>query len=167
MKKNTVCAEDLLTMAPADLEALTVDQLLIIQQGIVAGAAKIKSIVVVYESVLNKRYTESIAKAYKAKKDVYGKATFNDGSKDGYIVDVETPKNIKWDEDAMKAGEKILIDEWEEDPEEYVTYKRSISEATFNGWPKKIQNIFAGARTVKAGKRKISIKFVEKEEEAA
>jgi len=153
--------EDLLTMTPADLEALTVDQLLLIQQEIVIEATKIKDIGTIYNSILNKRYAKPMAEAYKAKESIYGKATFNDDSQDGYVVEAETPKNVKWDADAMKAGEKVIRDDWEEDPEEYITVKRSIPEATFNAWPKAIQKVFAPARSVTPGKRKISIKLVE------
>ncbi len=154
-------------MTPADLDALTVDQLLLIQQDIVDEAKRIKSIITIYDSVLNKRYTKSIAKAYKAKDETYGKVTFCDNSQDDYIIDVETPKNIKWDPSAMIIAEAVIRDEWEEDPDEYVTTKRSIPEAKYLGWPKAIQKVFAPARAVTAGKRKISIKLVEKEEEAA
>lgn len=155
--------EDLLKMAPSDLDDLTVDQLLSVQQEITEEASKIKGIITIYESILNKRYEKSIAKAYKAKDDVYGKATFKDESQDGFIVEVETPKNVKWDEASMKDAEAKLRDEWEEDPEEYITYTRKVPEATFNAWPKAIKKLFTPARSVKAGKRKISIKFEETE----
>ena len=161
MTKNHVSAEDLLTMTPADLDALTVDLLLLIQQEIVVEAARIKSIIVMYESVLNKKYGGEMGKAYIAKADAYGKATFIDGD---YTIDVETPKNVKWDDDAMKAGEAVIRDDWKEDPEEYITYTRKIPEATFNAWPKAIQNVFSPARTIKPGKCKISIKLKEKKE---
>jgi len=152
--------EDLLTMAPADLEALSVDQLLLIQQEITDEATKIKGIVGIYETILSKRYEKSIAEAYKAKDDEYGKATFADGE---HIIEIETPKNVKWDNDKMKTAEKKLRDEWEEDPEEYITYTRKVPEATFNAWPGAIKKLFEPARSVKAGKRKISIKQKETE----
>lgn len=166
MKKNSISMEDLLTMTPADLEALTVDQLLLIQQEIVEEATRIKNIKTIYDSVLNKRYTESIARAYEAKDNTYGKATFSDDSQKDYVVEVETPKNVKWDDEAMKAGEAVIRDKWEENPEDYITFTRKIPEATFNAWPPAIKKVFAPARSVTAGKRKISIKLVEEVEAA-
>jgi len=150
-------------MTPADMDALTVDQLLLIQQEVVAELSKIKSINVIYDSVLNRKYDAQMAKAYIAKKDAYGKVTFKDDNQDDYIIEVETPKNIKWDPDAMKAGEAIIRDKWQEDIEDYIVLKRSIPEAKFNAWPPAIQKVFAPARIIKAGKLKISIKQIEKE----
>jgi len=150
-------------MTPADLDALTVDQLLLIQQEIADGATHIKNIKTMYDSVLNKRYADLVIAAYAVKESQYGKANFKDLSQDGYIVEVETPKNVKWDADLMIHGEAVIRDEWKEDPEEYITFKRTIPEATFNAWPKAIQKVFAPARAVTAGKRKISIKLEEKE----
>tara|TARA_R110000851_G_scaffold182721_1_gene331835 strand:- start:15722 stop:16213 length:492 start_codon:yes stop_codon:yes gene_type:complete len=163
MTKNHVSMEDLLAMAPADLGALTVDQLLLIQQEIVDEVTRIKNIKTIYDSILIKKYDASMAKAYIAKNDAYGKVSFKDDEQSDYIVDVETPKNVKWDPAAMKAGEDTIRDDWEEDPEEYITLKRSIPEATFNAWPKAIQKVFSPARSISAGKRKISIKLEEKE----
>lgn len=159
MTKNHVSAEDLLTMAPADLDALPVDQLLLIQQEIIEEATKIKNIKTIYDSILNKRFTAAIAGSYNAKGENYGKTNFAYG--DGYIIEVETPKNIKWDADEMKVGEKVIREDWDEDPDEYITIKRSIPEATYNVWPTAIQKVFSPARTVTAGKRKISIKLEE------
>lgn len=147
-------------MAPADLDALTVDQLSLIQQEIADEASKLKGIAGIVDNILSKRYEKPIAAAYATKGDEYGKANFDDGD---FIIEVETPKNVKWDGDEMKTAETKLRYEWNEDPEEYITYKRTVPEATYNAWPTAIQAVFADARSVKPGKRKITIK----EKEAA
>lgn len=162
--KNHASMEDILTMTPSDLNALPVDHLLLIQQEIVEQAAKLKGAITIYEGILNKKYSDSIDEAYKAKNDSYGKATFNDKELNCYVISVETPKSVAWNDDILKDVENVLQNDWKESPEEYITYTRKVPEATYNAWPNAIKKLFTPARSVKAGKRKISIKFQEEKD---
>ncbi len=74
----------------------------------------------------------------------------------GYKITINYPVKTKWDEEKLKeVAEKIR--NHGDDPEQYITFKPSVSEKNFNAWPKQIQDVFLPAKTTQIGKRQIKI----------
>lgn len=81
-----------------------------------------------------------------------GTGWITDGSK---AVRVEVPKSVEWDQAKLREAAKT-VEGWGEDPTEYLTMKLSVAENAYKAWPTSIRRVFDPARTVKAGKPKIS-----------
>ena len=74
---------------------------------------------------------------------------------EGVKIKVEVCKNVKYDQDRMRDVE-ALIRIAGKNPEDYITYKRGVSEDVFKGFPEEIQKAFLTARTVTPSKPKIT-----------
>lgn len=78
----------------------------------------------------------------------FGTAHFN---VDGLHVKFELPKKVSWDQKKLKAiAERIVASG--EAVESYLDVKLAVPESRFNNWPPALQQQFADARTVDAGK---------------
>ncbi|WP_310533171.1 hypothetical protein [Novosphingobium sp.] len=84
-----------------------------------------------------------------------------------FDIKVTVPKTVSWDQPRLASAIATIRDEWEGDPAEYVETKLSIMERKFDAWPAPIRDLFAPARTVKAGKPKIEIALRDEKREAA
>lgn len=64
-------------------------------------------------------------------------------------------KNVKWDDKELRNVEQ-QIKTAGQDPEAYITYKRSVSETAFKKFPENIQNAFLAARTLEPSAPKVT-----------
>lgn len=160
---NQLSMGDILQMTPSELEDLPVSSLIALQQEIADSSEYLKKVKLVFEGALENRYKEQMDIAYNAKGEETGKAKFHD---DFAVIEVNTPKRIDWNQDQMKLSERIISEEWGENPEEYIQTKRTISESAWKNWPEAIKKVFEPARTEKLGKRTIVLKDNAKKEAA-
>lgn len=66
-------------------------------------------------------------------------------------VKVTRPKIVDWDQEALKDIVDMIRSTWNDDPNQYVGVKYSVSENAYNGWPSALRRPFEAARTVRAG----------------
>jgi len=69
---------------------------------------------------------------------------------------VVVSKKVKWDEDKLRSIASQIRDSGQ-DPEVYIKYKLSVTEAAYKGFPENIQDAFLPARTVEASKPEITL----------
>jgi hypothetical protein len=152
--KNHIEMADLLTMSAPEMVDLPVDQLLLIQQEIAAAADQLKNIKTLFEFTLETKYKESIDVAYEKKGDEYGAADFRD---DFAVLKINTPKKVDWDKDILALAEVIIRNDWDGDPDEYMTISRNVTEKSWGVFSTPVKELFKAGRTVEAGKRTIKI----------
>lgn len=73
-----------------------------------------------------------------------------------FVVKIEVPKKVKWDDDKLLAVCRQL-EAAGEDPAEFVTFRPTVSETAFKSWPERFRTLFLPARTTSPGKVKITI----------
>lgn len=149
----------LLAMTPADMAFLRPDKLAAIDAEIAAMKEEYETALSLYEHAISAKYTDEIARAYSAKGVSTGSVTIVDGE---YVLNVTTPKIVDWDDNLLRHAEATIRDSWKGDPEEYITLKRTVSEAAYKAWPEAIKTLFSAARTERAGKPKVKITRKEK-----
>lgn len=70
---------------------------------------------------------------------------------DGLHVKFDLPKKVSWDQKKLKAIAQRIVTSGEA-IESYLDIKLSVSESRYTNWPPALQQQFAEARTVEAGK---------------
>jgi hypothetical protein len=78
---------------------------------------------------------------------------------DGIDVVVNLPKNVAWDQDALRAIEE-RTDQWGKPLWAYMEIKRSVAEKVYETADESAKGLLQSARTVKAGAQ--SVKFERK-----
>jgi hypothetical protein len=133
---------DMKEAAPAVLDAFPVETLMHLQAEAEKHAASSAQIMAVLHSTLCRRYAAGLNDT----------GTHNRQER-GIDIKITIPKTVAWDQEQLtKAVETIKG--WGENPADYVDVKLSVSETKFKAWPPAIRDLFAPARTVKAGKPK-------------
>ena len=75
-------------------------------------------------------------------------------------VKQDVPKRVSWDQEKIQGiREKIITAE--DNPDLYMSTKFNISEKIYNGFAPAIKTIFMAARTIKAGKAKLTFNIKE------
>jgi hypothetical protein len=78
----------------------------------------------------------------------FGTAHITDGP---LRIKYDLPKKVTWDQPGLNDRLQRIVAAGE-DVKSYVDVKLSVSEARYTNWPPALQQQFAGARTVDAGK---------------
>lgn len=151
MERN-VTIEWLDDASPPDVAMLPPELLAVMEADLLAEAERLKRRRAVFDAGLSARY---------APNPQPGTGWIMDGGK---AVRVEVPKSVEWDQARLREAVRT-VESWGEDPTQYVTMKLSVPESAYKAWPESIKSVFEPARTVKAGKPKIS--FHEPKVEAA
>jgi len=149
------------TIFPADLAALSVDQLAAlpahrkheIDHNLQAAMDFLKKVRAKFDAALELCYGEKARLARVDEGKDYGIVHLADGNQ---RITVDVPKRVSWDQ-AMLAALARKITEVGERVEDYIDIHMSVSEKRFNAWPPTLRQQFAPARTVKAGKTVFSI----------
>lgn len=161
-----------LTILPADIDAMSVDQLaeLPVEQlaalsvnqkakfsrDIDQALDRLKKGRAKFDASLDSAYGERArAVRHDAGKD-FGVIHLNDGS---VRVSVDVPKRVTWDQKQLAAiaqriaatGDRI---------EDYLVVEFSVPESRFNNWPTALREQFEPARTVKPGKATYALALV-------
>ncbi len=152
----TITIEGLAETAPGDLDKLPVAVLAVLQIEADVMLANAQQAQAILHSALARRYAAGLNDT--------GTTHRHDGDFD---IKVTVPKTVSWDQKRLSDAMATIRDEWQDDPAEYVETKLSVQERKFGAWPSAIRDLFAPARTVKAGKPKFEIALRGAEQEAA
>lgn len=107
------------------------------------------------DAALESRYGEQGRAALLASGRDFGVAHFTDCP---LRIRYELPKKVRWDQHQLTAiAERILSSG--EKLEGYLDIKLSVSESRYANWPPTLQQPFAAARTVEAGKPSFRLAF--------
>ena len=145
--------ERLVTLPPADIDRLPVEQLVQMQEAADNAAKQAATALAVLHGAFQRRYAVGINDT--------GTSHRTDG---GYAITVTIPKRVEWDQEKLVAAVGKLRG-MGENPDEYVETKLTVQERKYTAWPNALRDLFEPARTVKAGKP--SFAFAAAEREAA
>jgi hypothetical protein len=151
-----ITLEGLAYASPGDLDKLSIAVLANMQNEADHHLASAQQLQAILHGVLTRRYAAGLNDT--------GTHHRTDGDFD---IKVTVPKTVSWDQPRLASAMATIRDEWEGDPAEYVETKMSVMERKFDAWPAPIRDLFAPARTVKAGKPKIEITLRDENREAA
>ncbi len=141
----------LLTMTPAEMSALPTSDLAEMQAEIAAAMDHAKSLKSILDHAINEKFRTQIEQKYAEKHT--GTAHILDGD---YDLEINVPKKIDWDQALLKKAEAQII-EWGDDPEEYISVTRKVSESAWKSWPSRLKEMFADARTESTAKPQFKI----------
>lgn len=152
--------ESIASMGLSAIVELPASHLAQLQEDAAREAKRFSDIKGVIEAAVREKFRAAIDSAYAAKGDKLGTVTL-EAEGPTLILSVDTPKRVNWDQDGLARTEERLRREWQADPTEYITVKRSVSETAYKAWPTPIKAMFKDHREVKPGKQ--VVKFVHKE----
>ena len=151
--ENTPTPDDLPSLSAADIAALPVELLAILQREIDERLKRDKAAKTRFDAGLAVRYaTRATEERQAAGKDT-GTVRFDDGD---FTVVADLPKRVDWDQDKL-ANMVARIKEAGDDATEYVDLAFKVPERKYAAWPEAIRAGFEPARTVRPGTLKVEI----------
>jgi hypothetical protein len=145
-----------LTIFPADIAEMSVSQLaklspaqkLEVDVNLDKAIAWLKEARTKFDAALRQCYEEQAKVALLQSGRDFGTAHINDGA---LRIKFDLPKKVTWDQQGL-SDRLQRIAAAGEDIKSYIDVKLSVSESRYTNWPPALQEQFAGARTVQAGK---------------
>lgn len=151
--ENTPTPDDLPALSTAEIAALPVELLAILQREIEERLKRDKAAKIRFDAGLAVRYaTRATEERQTAGKDT-GTVRFDDGD---FTVVADLPKRVDWDQDRL-ADMVAQIRDAGDDPAEYVDLAYKVPERKYAAWPEAIRHGFEPARTVRPGTLKVEI----------
>jgi hypothetical protein len=148
MNDLSIFPADIAEMSIAQLASLPTQQLYEVDANIDKAITWLKGARTKVDAALEQRFGQQGREALRDSARDFGTAHFN---VDGVHVKYELPKKVSWDQKKLKAiAERIVASG--ESVESYLDVKLAISETRYTNWPPSLQQQFADARTVDAGK---------------
>ena len=144
-------SDALLNMTPAEMAELPTSDLAEMQAEIAYAMDRAKALKANLDAAIVAKFGDKIDAAYAEKHT--GTAHILDGE---YDLEINVPKKIEWDQDLLRAAEKQIKD-WGDDPEEYISVTRKVSETAWKSWPSRLKEMFADARTEGTAKPQFKI----------
>ena len=154
-----------ITLLPADLAAMTVAQLaalpshqkLEIDRNLTEAQTFLKLVRTKFDTAMNQSYGQQARAALRESGRDFGTTYVTDGP---LRIKYELPKKVTWNQKRLaEIAERIVAAG--ETPGSYLDVKLSVPEARYTNWPPALQQQFAAARTVEAGKPDITLSFDE------
>ncbi len=145
-----------LTIFPADIAEMSVSQLAALSpmqkheicMNLDAAIDWLKKARTKFDAALDQCYGERARAALRESGRDFGTAHISDGS---LRIKFELPKKVSWNQKQLgEIAERIVASG--ENVESYLDIKLSVSESRYTNWPPALQQQFAAARTVDAGK---------------
>ena len=144
----------------ADLDQLSDQELAAYQQSlreavelVARGAKPLTDEVARVEAHVQERFSEAVSVAYSREKKKSGK--LNIKREDGFVIEANISKTVKWDSDKLKAVAQGMS--WEE-IQHYFKIDFSVSEAIFKALPPgPIRDAITNARTTNYGDPKVKL----------
>jgi hypothetical protein len=145
-----------LTIFPADIAEMSISQLAAlpalqkheIDKNLDAAIDWLKKARTKFDAALDQCYGEQARAALRESGRDFGTAYINDGP---LHLKFELPKKVSWDQKQLtEIAERIVTSG--EKVEGYLDIKLSVAESRYTNWPPALQQQFAAARTVDAGK---------------
>ncbi len=148
MSDLTIFPADIAEMSVSQLAALPAAQKHEIDKNLDAAIDWLKKARTKFEAALDQCYGEQARAALRESGRDFGTAHISDGV---LRIKFELPKKTSWDQDMARelaarivaSGDKV---------EHYFDIKLSVPESRYTNWPPALQQQFAAARTVDAGK---------------
>ena len=148
MNDLSIFPADIAEMSAAQLAKLPAHQLYEVDINLDQAIAWLKSARTKVDLALDQRFGIQGREALRDTARDFGTAHFN---VDGLHVKFELPKKVSWDQNKLKTiAERIVASG--EAVESYLDIKLTVSETRYTNWPPALQQQFADARTVEAGK---------------
>lgn len=148
MTDLTVFPADIAEMSIAQLACLPAQQLYEIDTNLDQAIAWLKSARTKVDTALEQRFGAQGREALRDTGRDFGTAHLK---ADGLHVKFELPKKVSWDQKKLKAiAERIVASG--EAVESYLDVKLAVPESRYTNWQPALQQQFADARTVEAGK---------------
>ena len=148
MNDLSIFPADIAEMSIAQLAILPTQQLCEVDANIDKAITWLKGARTKVDAALEQRFGQQGREALRDTARDFGTAHFN---VDGVHVKYELPKKVSWDQNKLKAIAERMVASGET-VESYLDVKLSISETRYTNWPPSLQQQFADARTVDAGK---------------
>lgn len=155
MSDITLLPADLAVMTVAQLAALPSHQKVEIDRNLNEAQSFLKQVRTKFDAAMNQAYGQQARAALRESGRDFGTTYVNDGP---LQVKFELPKKVTWDQKQLtEIAERIVAAG--EKPGSYLDVKLSVPEARYTNWPPALQQQFAAARTVEAGKPDITLSF--------
>ena len=152
--ENTPTPDDLPSLSAADIAALPVELLAILQREIDERLKRDKAAKTLFDAGLAVRYANRAAEERQAVGKDTGTIRFDDGD---FIVVADLPKRVDWDQ-AQLVDVVARIRASGDDPAQYVDVTIKVPERKYSAWPDGIRASFEPARTVRVGALKVTLK---------
>jgi len=148
MNDLTIFPADIAEMSETQLAALPPEQKREVDKNLDEALDWLKKARAKFDAALDKCYGEQARAALRESGRDFGTAHISDGP---LHLKFELPKKVSWDQKKLKAiAERIVASG--EAVESYLDVKLVVSESRYTNWPPALQQQFADARTVEAGK---------------
>ena len=146
---NRITLDQLKGLPPGKIASLSVEELVLLAGDLADAKANIATAETRFRSGLDLKYgTQAMAARQAAGKDT-GVARVTDGR---FVIVAELPKKVKWDQTKLAAAVRTIVEQWRDNPAQYVTTEYKISEAAYTAWPLIVRKLFEPARTVEHGR---------------
>ena len=148
MADLTLLPIDIAALSVTELAALPIQQKLEVDRNINEALAWLKNARTKLDAAFDQCYGQQARQALHDSGRDFGTSHISDGP---LRIKFELPKKVSWDQAKLKQMAERLVAAGDK-PESYMDIKLSVSETRFNAWPQSLQQQFAAARTVEAGK---------------
>ena len=139
---------DIAAMSVTELAALPVQQKIEVDRNINEALAWLKKARIKLDAAFDQCYGEQGRQALHESGRDFGTSYVSDGR---LRIKFDLPKKVSWDQAQLtQIAERIAAAG--DEPRSFLDIKLSVSETRFNAWPRSLQQQFAAARTVEAGK---------------
>ena len=145
--ENTPTPEDLPSLSAAEIAALPVELLAILQREIDERLKRDRAAKTRFDAGLAVRYATRATEERQAVGKDTGTVRFDDGD---FTVVADLPKRVDWDQ-AQLAAMVERIRAAGNDPAQYVDIAFKVPERKYAAWPDAIRQGFEPARTVGSG----------------
>lgn len=148
MNDLTLFPADIAEMSDSQLAALPPAQKQEISRHLDEALAWLKQARAKFDAALDQCYGEQARAALRESGRDFGTVHISDGP---LHLKFELPKKVNWDQKQLaKIAERIVASG--DKVEHYLDIKFSVPESRYTNWPPALQQQFAAARTVDAGK---------------
>jgi len=152
-----------LTIFPADIAEMSVSQLAAlppaqkheIDKNLDAAMDWLKSARTKFDAALDQCYGQQARTALRDSGRDFGTTRLDDGP---LHLKFELPKKVSWNQKQLAEIAQRIVASGEK-VEAYLDVKLSVSESRYTNWPPALQQQFAAARTVDAGKPTFTLSF--------
>jgi len=151
--ENTPTPDDLPSLSAADIAALPVELLAILQREIDERLKRYKAAKTRFDAGLVIRYATRAAEERQVQAKDTGTVRFDDGD---FSVVADLPKRVDWDQDRL-AAMVARIRAAKDDPAQYVDITYKVPERKYTAWPDSIREGFEPARTVRTGTLSVTL----------
>ena len=151
--ENAPTPEDLPTLSAAEIAALPVELLAVLQHEIDARLKRDKAAKTCLDGALSIRYADLAAEERRAAGKDTGTVRFDDGD---FTVVADLPKRVDWDQEKLTAMVERMRNAGD-NPAQYVDIAIKVPERKYAAWPDAIRKGFEPARTVRTGTLKVEL----------